>query len=83
MQRSVHHFKHDLRHFGDVSHQKQIHRDEVLATPDYTVLHADIGIALMDRGLYEDAEGIFADLAAEEEVCVEFSEMTKKLNSTS
>jgi hypothetical protein len=36
--------------------------------PDYTVLHADIGIALMDRGLYEDAETIFLDLAGEEEV---------------
>lgn len=55
----------------------------MLAAPDYTVLHADIGVALMDRGLYEDAEGIFADLAAEEEVSVKFSEMTEKLNSTS
>lgn len=47
---------------------KQIHRDEVLRAPDYTVLHADIGIALMDRGLYEDAETIFLDLAGDEEV---------------
>ncbi|KAJ9126054.1 hypothetical protein QFC24_002326 [Naganishia onofrii] len=46
-----------------------IHIAEVLNqdATEYTVLWADIGVALMDRGLYEAAQPIFAELAENEE----------------
>ncbi|KAJ9118638.1 hypothetical protein QFC22_003858 [Naganishia vaughanmartiniae] len=46
-----------------------IHIAEVLNqdAAEYTVLWADIGVALMDRGLYEAAQPIFAELAENEE----------------
>jgi hypothetical protein len=56
----------------------QIHIDEVLNAGDFTVLHADIGVALMDRGLYEKAEQIFLDLSGEEEVSMLASRMVSK-----
>lgn len=48
----------------------QIHIDEILKTAawQYTALWADIGTALMDRGLYHKALDVFAALTEDSDV---------------
>jgi hypothetical protein len=48
----------------------QIHIQEILQTDpvQYTALWADIGVALIQRGMYQEALGIFGELAENEEV---------------
>ena len=48
----------------------QIHIQQILETDPvlYTALWSDIGVALIQRGMYRQALGIFAELAENEEV---------------